>query len=169
MKKKESPKQTTYFRFQFSKAIILCCAAALALCAAAIALSVWRIFKNDGLHSFNDWLKYPFLILISVAGIIIVVALLIKSQYVVDDKNFITQFGLIKSKCALKDITSVLLDTETNKLTVYMGEAFSVISVQKSWNYDFVRALLKGNPDIDYSYTVKENKPDKPDDESKNK
>ena len=44
MKKKESPKQTTYFRFQFSKAVILCCAAALALCAAAIALSVWRIF-----------------------------------------------------------------------------------------------------------------------------
>ncbi len=41
-----------------------------------------------------------------------------------------------------------------------MGEAYSVISVQSSWNEDFVRALLKGNPDIDYSYTVKENKPD---------
>ena len=160
MKKKSASQQPKYFRFRFSKTILAACAGAIVLCIAAIAISVWRIFENAGLHVFNDWLKYPFLILVSAAGLVIVVSLLIKSQYIVDDKYFSTQFGIIKSKCALKDITSVVLDTDTNKLTVYMGEAYSVISVQSSWNEDFVRALLKGNPDIDYSYTVKENKPD---------
>ena len=67
----------------------------------------------------------------------------------------------------MKDITSVVLDRDTNKLTVYMGEAYSVLSVQPSWNEDFVRALLKGNPSIDYSYTIKENKPDEDDKKKK--
>ena len=58
-------------------------AAALLVCALGIALSVYNIFKS-GLHSFTDFLKYPFLILISIALAVIVVALLIKSQYIVD-------------------------------------------------------------------------------------
>ncbi len=136
------------------------------MCALGIGLSVYRIFDNGGLRAFNDWLKYPFFILVCVLGIIVLAALLIKSQYVVDDKNLTTQFGIIKSKCAIKDITSVILDRDTSKLTIYMGENFSVLSVRPSWNEDFVRALLKVNPDIEYSYTVKENKPD---DEDKKK
>ena len=48
-----------------------------------------------------------------------------------------------------------------------MGEAYSVLSVQPSWNEDFVRALLKGNPSIDYSYTIRENKPDEDDKKKK--
>lgn len=121
MKKKTAPVQKKCFRFQFTPVVLLMSAAALLVCALGIALSVYNIFKS-GLHSFTDFLKYPFLILISIALAVIVVALLIKSQYIVDDKNFTTQFGLIKSKCALKDITSVVLDRDTNKLTVYMGK-----------------------------------------------
>ena len=166
MKKKTAPVQKKCFRFQFTPVVLLMSAAALLVCALGIALSVYNIFKS-GLHSFTDFLKYPFLILISIALAVIVVALLIKSQYIVDDKNFTTQFGLIKSKCALKDITSVVLDRDTNKLTVYMGEAYSVLSVQPSWNEDFVRALLKGNPSIDYSYTIRENNPDEDDKKKK--
>ena len=152
MKKKTAPVQKKCFRFQFTPVVLLMSAAALLVCALGIALSVYNIFKS-GLHSFTDFLKYPFLILISIALAVIVVALLIKSQYIVE--------------CALKDITSVVLDRDTNKLTVYMGEAYSVLSVQPSWNEDFVRALLKGNPSIDYSYTIRENKPDEDDKKKK--
>lgn len=166
MKNKSAPEQKKYFRFKLTPTIIGMSAAALAVCALALVVSVYNIFKN-GVHSFSDWLKYPFLILVSAALIVLVAALLIKSQYIVDDKSFTTQFGLIKSKCALKNITSVVLDRDTYKLTIYMGEAFSVVSVQPSWNEDFVRALLKGNPDIDYSYTVTENKPQNEDKKKK--
>lgn len=165
MKKNPVSEQKKYFRFKLTPTIVGMSAAALVVCIAAVIVSVYNIC-TDGLHSFNDWLKYPFLILVSVALTVLVVALLVKSQYIVDGKSFTTQFGLIKSKCLLKDITAVVLDRDTNKLTVYTGETFSVVSVQPSWNENFVRALLKGNPEIDYSYTVTENKPN---DEEKKK
>ena len=165
--KKQTSEKTKYFRFHFSKTIYACAAAALVLCIAAIALSVWRMIRLGTFGGVYDFLKYPLLILIALAGFVLVISMMIKSQYIVDDKNFTTQFGLIKSKCPLKNITSVILDTDTNKLTVYMGEAYSVISVQPSWNENFVRALLKGNPDIDYSYTIKENKPPEETDKKK--
>jgi hypothetical protein len=158
MKKQTNEQQTKYFRFQFTKATIVLSIAAIILCVAAVTISVIRLL-HKGVHSFYDFLSSPLLILIGVFGIAVVVALLIKSQYIVDDKNFVTQFGFIKSKVSLKDITAVVYDTETKKMTVYMGENFSVISVSETWNEEFVRALLKGNPDIDYSFTVTENKP----------
>jgi hypothetical protein len=158
MKKQSTQQEPKYFRFQFTKNTIVLSVAALIVCAAAVIISAIRIVKN-GLHSFNDFLTSPLLMLIGILGIAVIVALLIKSQYIVDDTHFTTQFGFIKSKTAIKDITSIVYDTETKKLTVYMGEAFSVIAVSPTWNETFVRALLKVNPDIDYSYTVTENKP----------
>ena len=157
--KNKSQSEKKYFRFRLTPTLIALCAAAVVVCLIAAAVSVYNIIQS-GISSFGDVLKYPFLILVSVALLVLVIALLIKSQYIVDDKNFTTQFGLIKSSCAIKDITSVVFDRDTNKLTVYMGEAFSVLSVQPSWNEDFVRALRKVNPDIDYSYTITENKPE---------
>lgn len=162
MKKQQTPSQKKIFRFQPTGTVVALCVVALVVCAAAIAVSVYRMVRNGGIHGFNDVLKFPFLIAVALFGAILVVALLIRADYVVDDRYLTSRFGLVKSKCAVKDVTSVVLDTETNKLTVYMGEAFSVISVQPKWNEEFVRALLKVNPDIDYSYTVTENKPEKP-------
>ncbi len=166
MKKNSGSESPKYFRFQFTPALIVMSIAALLVSATAFGISVYNISKN-GIHSFNDVLRYPFLMLVSVALIVIVTALLIRSGYLVDDKYFTTQFGLIRSRCELKKITSVVLDRDTYKLTIYTGDSYSVLSVHPSWNEDFVRALLKGNPDIDYSYTLRENKPE--DDKKKKK
>lgn len=65
MKKKSVPEQTKYFRFQFSRLITLLSVAALVCSILGIALSVYRIYANDGLKDFNDWLKFPFLILVA--------------------------------------------------------------------------------------------------------
>lgn len=153
----KNPEMKT-FPFKFSVKIILLCAAILALCVAGVIVSTIRMIRF-GIHGLNDVIKYPFLIAVCVACIVIVVSLLIKSQYVVTDKEFITQFGFIKTKYPVKDLTSLLLDREKNKLTIYMGEQFAVVSVDPKWNEDFVRELLKINPDIEYSFTVTENKP----------
>ena len=71
-----------------------------------------------------------------------------------DDKNLITQYGFVKSKFAVKDVTSMLLNTDTMKLTIYFNEQFIVLSSQQEWNERLVRALLKINPNIDYSFTL---------------
>ena len=152
MKKQSSPNKATYFTIQFSKTIIALAIAVICLCIASIIVSILNM-KRLGLNGLSDYLKYPFLLLVSVFCIVIVVALLIKSQYIVDETYFISQYGFIKSRYEIAKITSAVLDTDVNKLTVYMGEEFFVLSLNEKWNEKFVRALLNVNPAIDYSFT----------------
>ena len=156
MKNAKSNSEKQVFKITFSKTIYLLCIAVYLLCIAGIALSVWRIVKF-GIHGFNDIIKYPFLIAVCILCIVLVTAILIRSQYIVDDKHLTVQYGLIKSKFVIKDITAVTLDSDSKKLTVNFGEPFTVISVSPSWNEQFVRALLAVNPNIDYSFTFSEN------------
>ena len=157
MKNVDKKNDKQIFKITFSKSIYLLCVAVYLLCIAGIALSVWRIIKF-GVHGFNDIIKYPFLIAVCLLCIVLVTAILIRSQYVVDKQYLITQYGLIKSKFAIKDITAVTLDSDSQKLTVNFGEPYTMISVSPAWNEQFVRALLAVNPNIDYSFTFSENK-----------
>ena len=154
------------FKIQFSKMIVLLCIAIFALCSMGIGLSVWRIARF-GIQEFSDVLKSPFLIAVCAFCIIIVICILIKSQYVVDEKYFITQFGFIKSKFAIKDITSLLLDCQTKKLTIHFGEEYTVLSVNPDWQEKLVRAILTINPDIDYTFTLSDAPKDEKDNEKK--
>ena len=163
MSKQKTPQEATYFTIKFSKTVIILCIAVFALCGVGIGLSVWRII-TFGIHQFNDVLKYPFLIAVCIFCIALVISILVKSQYVVDDKHFTTQFGFIKTKFVIKDVTSLVLNTEAKKLTVYFGEQYTVVSVAPEWNEKFVRALLSANPNIDYSFTLS----DAPDDKQNN-
>lgn len=144
--------------------IICLCIAILLLCGVGIGVSVWRIVRF-GIKGFTDVIKYPFLIAVCIFCIVIVIGILIRSQYIVDGENFITQFGLIKSKFAIREITSVLLDRDLKKLSIYFGEQYSVISVSHEWNEELVRALLAVNPNIDYGFTLSDSPQDKIDNE----
>ena len=154
------------FKIKFSTTVIVLCIAVLALCGAGIGVSVWRILQH-GVRSFADALKSPFLIAVCVFCIIVVVSLLIKSQYVVEEERFFTQFGFIKSKFSIKEITSLLLDCQKNKLTMKFGEEFFVITVNPAWQEKLVRALLNVNPNIDYSFTLTDAPEEKPDEQKK--
>lgn len=150
MKNNSNDKKT--FSIQFPLSVILLGVAVLVLCAISIVVSVLQI-RSLGINGFSDLLKYPFLICLSLFGIALIVSLFIKSQYVITDTQFISQFGFIKSKTEIKTITSISLNTDTQKLTLYFGEEFTVLSFTKDWNEEFVRALLEKNPNISYSFT----------------
>lgn len=152
MKNTSSP-NTARFKIKFTPLVIALCIVVFLLCAGGIALSVWRIVRF-GVHGFNDILKYPFLIAVCVFCIVLMICILAKSQYVVTDQHFITQFGFIKSKFVVKDVTSIVYNTDTKKVTLYFGEQFMVVSVCPEWQEEFIRALMKVNPEIDYSFTL---------------
>jgi len=160
MAKKQSPVVAKKFKIQFSKSIIFLCVAVYLLCVIGICLSVWRIMQF-GIHNFSDALQSPFLIAICIFCIILVTSVLIKSEYIVTDTHFISQYGFIKSKFAIKEITAIVLDSDTKKLTVRFQEQFIVINTSSLWNEDFIRSLLTVNPNIDYSFTLAENTPPK--------
>ena len=153
MKKQSVPHEAKYFKFRFTPLMLILAIAVLILFTAGIALSVWRITK-EGIHVFNDVLKSPFLIAICLFGIVVVVAMLIRSRYIITKDTFITQFGIIKSKFPVQDFTSVLLDTDNKKLTVYSGEQFFVVTTNPEWNNDFVQALREVKPDLEFSFTL---------------
>ena len=132
-------------------------AAAIVLSLAGIGVSAYRI-ASFGITGFLDVLKYPFLILVSLFCIAIVIALLIKSQYIIDKKYLVVQYGFIKSKFALATITSMVWDGTTNKLTIHFGEEFIVLATDKNWNEEFVRAILAENSSVEYSFVYSEPK-----------
>lgn len=160
MKKQSAPQEAKNFKFRFTPIMLILAIAALLLCAATIALSIWRITKT-GIHGFNDVLKSPFLIAICLFGIVIITAMLIRSRYTVTQEELTCQYGFIKSHFPVEKLTSILLDTDTKKLTVYMGEEFFVVTTNPTWNNDFVQALREVKPDIEFSFTLTEGKPDK--------
>ena len=164
MKNQSSNRQV--FKIKFSTTVIILCIAVLALCGAGIGVSVWRILEH-GVRSFADALKSPFLIAVCLFCIVIVIALLIKSQYVVEDERFFTQFGFIKSRFSIKEVTTLVLDCQKNKLTMKFGEEFFVITVNPTWQENLVRALLAVNPDIDYSFTLTDAPAEKTDEQKK--
>ena len=86
--------------------------------------------------------------------------------YSIDEKTLKTSFGIIKSKYKLENIESVLLDRTTDKLSIHFSdENFIVIVVKNEWREDFVDALLKANPKIEFTIKSKEN--DKKDEDKK--
>ncbi len=143
----------TVFKIKFSNVIFLLCALVFVLCGVGIGLSIWRIYRF-GVLTFTDVLKYPFLIAVCVFCIVLVISILIKSEYAVDKTHFTTQYGFIKTKYEIKTITALTLDTQTKKLTMNFGEQFMIISVMEKWTDQLVRAILDVNPDIDYSFTL---------------
>lgn len=159
MNKKNPKIQSETFRYKLTPVLILLCVLVLLLCVAGIAVTIYRMILNGGVLTPTDFLKYPFLIAVCLFCIAIIVALLIKSQYVVSGEEFYTQFGFIKTKYQIKTVTAIEHDRDLNKLNVKFGEEYCVLTCAREWADDFVRALLKANPDIDYSYTLTENKP----------
>ena len=155
MKKAKTPIQAKTFKIQFSKSILFLAVAVYVLCVAGVAVSVWRIMQF-GVKEFLDVIKYPFLIAVCIFCIVLVTCVLLKSQYVVDERFLTTQYGFIKSKFPVKNITEITQDTDCKKLTVKFGEEYMVITVNSPWNEEFVRALLAVNPDIDYGFTLTE-------------
>ncbi len=160
MKKQNAPQEAKIFKFKFTPLMWTLAAVALALCVMGVGLSVWRIAK-EGIHEFNDVLKSPFLILICLFAIAIITALMLRSRYIVRENELVLQLGFIKNSYPIEKITSLLLDTDTHKLTVYMGEEFFVVNTNPEQNNDFVQAIREVKPEVEFSFTLAEPKEQK--------
>lgn len=153
MKKSSQPKTAKYFKYRFTGVMLAMLIVALVLCAAGLIVSVYRLY-NHGIKQFLDVLQSPLLILICVFAIAFIVSVLVKSQYVVTDKHYITQFGFVKSRFLIKDVTGIELDSDSKKLTVFVGEEYMVLSIVSEQNDAFVQAMRAVNPDVDFSFTL---------------
>ena len=127
--------------------------AVIALCLAGIAVSIYRLLQTPP-KGFSDYLKSPLLILISAFCIVVVIGILVKSQYVITNEYYILQFGFIKSKYPIKDITALQLDSDTRKMTVQTADGYTVLSLSERDNDEFVKAIQALNPEVEFSFTL---------------
>lgn len=152
------------FKFKYSKLITVAIYAGIALALAAFGITLYNVLKGG--YFAVEKPVYPILscsvmFLLSALMFTILVSLLISSYYSVDDKILKTSFGIIKSKFKIENIDSIVLDRETNKLTVHFADnSFILVVVKPEWYEDFISELLKRNPKIEYSINSKQNSPD---------
>lgn len=152
------------FKFKYSKLITAAIYAGMVLAIAAFGITLYNVIKGDFLQSNN--IIYPIIsngimFIISVLMFVILLSLLVSSYYSVDSKILKTSFGIIKSKFNIENIENIVLDRETNKLTVYFADkTFILIVVKPEWYDDFISELLKNNPKIEYTINSKQNSPD---------
>lgn len=155
------------FKYKFTKFMTAAIYIGIALAVAAAGVNTYFVIAEGITSAVNPVypiLQYTLMYLVSVLLFIILISLLVSSYYSIDGKTLTTSFGIIKSKYEISKITDVVLDRNTNKLTVHFGENnFFVIVVKEAWYEEFIQAILKANPKISYTVNSKENKPDKDD------
>ena len=113
MKQNNNETNHKTFPLKKSRSIILLSAGALALSVIGIALSSYRLYQS-GVHSFYDFLKYPFLIAVCLFAVAVTLGLFIHCEYRVSKTELITCYGFIKSRLPLSQITAVTSDTDTD-------------------------------------------------------
>ena len=152
--KNERSNEKQVFKFTLSMKMILLSILAIILSVAGIIVSSFRIARSGEINGFIEALQSPLLIFVCAACIVIVLSILIKSQYVIDGEHYTTQFGFIKSTFYIKDITALELDSDTKKLTIFIGEQYSVLSLKAEWHDAFIKALRDVNTNIDFTFTL---------------
>lgn len=141
------------FHFRFSKLIIILSILAICLCLGGGAISVYRIVKF-GIHNLQQALQGPFLVLVCLFGIVVLLSLLIKSEYALSKEYFSSSFGIIKSKVEISKISSILCDYKQNKITLYMGEEFVVLLLVDGDLERFSKTLLELSPTVEIRYQL---------------
>lgn len=149
------------FRYKFTRLTFWLIIAGMVLCAAGFALNLYQCIRY-GIASAADpvypIIQYTTMFIVTVALFAILLSVLIFSAYIVDDKYFRTRFGFIVSKYDVKKIEYITLDRKTNKLAVtFDDDNYIVVVVKEEWYEDFVQALLKVNPAIEYEIKSLEN------------
>lgn len=149
------------FRFRFSPLLLTVMIVGLALCAACIGLTSWQFadFIRGDLSSVYDWLKYFLLYFVSGFLAVLIISMLIKSQYILTEKELILQFGFVKSRYEIKKIFSAKVFKKSNKLTVYFDDfktKYMVIVVREEWYDEFVKELGNRNERIEFDYVSAE-------------
>ena len=159
----EKPVKTYKFRFTPMMIAIFCLG--IALCAACFALTTWQFVEfvrgiRGEITSAWEWIKYILLYFVSVFLAVLLIAMLVRSRYILTKKRLITQFGIIFSKYEIKKIRSVCLVSGTKKLNVYFDDFknhFITIVVKEEWYDDFIKTLTSINERIEFDFTAPEN------------
>lgn len=149
------------FKYKFTRLTTAFIYIGIALCLTGAGINLYSVITSDisaEPYPVYPIIRYVLLFLIPAVLLIVLISLLVSSYYCVNGNVLKTSFGIIKSKYNTADITSVVLDRTTGKLSLFFkNNSFIVIVVKEEWYDGFINELCKANTDIEYSIKSKEN------------
>ena len=154
---------TKRYPFRFSTTMIAVFIVGLVLCAACFSLATWQFstFIKGDISSPYEWVKYFLLYFVSIFLAVLLIAMLIRSEYVITENKLVIRFGIIRSKYDIKKIRSVSLVDGGKKLNVYFDDfktKYMAIVVKKAWYDDFIATLTSRNEHIEFDFASTEGK-----------
>ncbi len=132
--------------------IVLFCLGILAA-VACIALNVKRLLEiaAAAISGTYDYISAILAIAIGAAGMVVLIPLIVRSEYVVTNDKLITRWGVIASEIKLSDITRVTVYRSSQKLVVsYNAKDYAVINIDKDLFENFCDELKAKNDKIFY-------------------
>ena len=148
-------KKKEYFPARLPVLIIVACVAVAVLGCIGLGVSVWRlVFFSDKPREVFDIIKDVALLPIGAFCIATPVAILLRSGYTVTEKWLSQSFGFFQTKYDVKDIRTLLLISDSGKLTASLDGQTVAFLLSPDKNEGITRALMKVNPDIEYSFTL---------------
>ncbi len=149
------------YAFRFSAVMLAVLIAGLVLCVACFALTTWQFtgFLTGDVSSFYEWVKYALLYFVSVFLAVLITAMLVRSQYVLTEKELILQFGFLKTRYDVKKIFSVCLLNGSKKLCLYFDDfktKYATVVVKEEWYDDFIKTLTSLNERIEFDFSTYE-------------
>ncbi len=158
---KTNSKNNVYFPARLPVTIVIACIGVMLLGLGGMALSVWRLIAfpvRDVWDTVKDILILPIGGFCAVTPLTVV----LRSGYTITDKRLTQRFGIFRTQYDIRDISSMVLNSESKKLTVYFQGQAIVPMIAPDTNEAFSRAILTVKPDIDYGFTLADNPPDNP-------
>ena len=100
-----TPRPVKRYRYRFSPVIFGALLLGLALCLGGFGLTTWffaDFLSGGNLSNVFEWLQYGLLYLASVGIGLFIVAVLLRSEYVLTDRTLIVRLGFLRSRTPLK-------------------------------------------------------------------
>ena len=144
---------------RFRKSIMFGIKACLVLAMTFTFIEVWQTAYEETLFSRNGNYVVILLYLVSILLATLLTAMLIKSQYIVNDRYLVMQFGIIRQKYEIKKVCSVHHFRGAHKLAVYFDEfksKYIMIVVNERWFDDFISALIARSSRIEVTVSSPE-------------
>ena len=154
MDKRNNKKE--YFSAKLPVAVIIACIIVALLGGTGLVLSLYRLFAFK-IRSNFDVVKDVILLPVCAFCIGAPVAIIARSGYTVTEKYLYQHFGFFRTRYEISEFNSMLLQTDSGKLTIYFHNQAVAVLIASDKNEAFTRAILAVNPNIEYGFTLTDN------------
>ena len=142
------------YKYSYSKLIIGLFILGIVIAVACIALNLYRfVLKIRGEYEITgyDWFMLILVILLSIAFIVIAISCFVSSNYVVENKAVVLNWGIIKNKLDLIDVTTLKYYPDKNRVElIFSDESYFYIATKPEWVNDFISDIKTANSKILY-------------------